>query len=87
MDREAQGFSFCDLTQAHTAVQDAIRGAARQLSSACRFADPDGNEVVTNTIRWNLNCHANSLVPHFGDSGGSPNTVGRKATGQCVKLT
>jgi hypothetical protein len=52
-----------------------------------RTADPDGNEVVTNTIKWNLNCHANSPAPQVGDSEGSPNTVGRKATGQCVGLT
>ena len=50
-------------------------------------ADPDGNEVVTNTIAWNLNCHANAPAAQVGDSGGSPNTVGRKATGQCLKLT
>jgi len=50
-------------------------------------ADPDGNEVVTNSVGWNLNCHANSPAAQVGDSGGSPNTVGRKATGQCVKLT
>jgi hypothetical protein len=48
--------------------------------------DPDGNEVVTNSVGWNLNCRANSPAPQVGDSGGSPNTVGRKATGQCVKL-
>jgi len=52
-----------------------------------RTADPDGNEVVTNTVRWNLNCHGNSPAVQVGDSEGSPNTVGRKATGQCVKLT
>ena len=51
-----------------------------------RTFDPDGNEVVTNTVRWNLNCHANSPAPQVGDSGGSPNSVGRKATGQCVRL-
>lgn len=49
-------------------------------------ADPDGNEVQTNTIGGNLNCHANSPAPQTGDSGGAPNTVGRKATGQCVGL-
>jgi len=52
-----------------------------------RTFDPDGNEVVTNTVRWNLNCHGNSPAAQIGDSAGSPNTVGRKATGQCVKLT
>lgn len=49
--------------------------------------DPDGNEVVTNSIRWNLNCHDNSPAPQLGDSGGALNTVGRKATGQCKALT
>jgi len=52
-----------------------------------RTFDPDGNEVVTNTVRWNLNCHGNSPAAQVGDSAGSPNTVGRKATGQCVRLT
>ena len=51
-----------------------------------RTADPDGNEVVTNTVGHNLNCTANRPAPHVGDSGGSLNTVGHKATGQCVKL-
>lgn len=50
-------------------------------------ADPDGNEVATNTIGGNLNCSGNSPAPQVGDSGGAPNTVGRKATGQCVGLT
>jgi hypothetical protein len=50
-------------------------------------ADPDGNEVVTNAVGWNLNCAGNSPAVQVGDSGGSPNTVGRKATGQCVGLT
>lgn len=51
-----------------------------------RTFDPDGNEVVTNTIRRNLNCHANSPAAQLGDSGGSLNTVGGKATGQCKAL-
>ncbi len=50
-------------------------------------ADPDGNEVATNTIGGNLNCSGNSPAPQVGDSGGAPNSVGRKATGQCVGLT
>ncbi len=49
--------------------------------------DPDGNEVVTNSVGSNLNCAGNSPAPHVGDSGGSPNTVGGKATGQCLGLT
>src|SRR5262252_8286577 len=49
--------------------------------------DPDGNEVVTNSAGRNLNCSGNSPAPQVGDSAGSPNTVGGKATGQCVGLT
>lgn len=49
--------------------------------------DPDGNEVVTNSAGSNLNCSGNSPAPQVGDSGGAPNTVGSKATGQCVGLT
>lgn len=48
--------------------------------------DPDGNEVVTNTIGGNLNCEADSPNPQVGDSGGSPNIVAGRATGQCSGL-
>ena len=50
-------------------------------------ADPDGNELVTNSAGTNLNCSGNSPQPQFGDSEGNLNTVGGKATGQCVGLT
>jgi hypothetical protein len=50
-------------------------------------ADPDGNEVATDTVGGNLNCSGNDPAPQVGDSGGAPNAVGRKATGQCVSLT
>ncbi len=46
--------------------------------------DPDGNEVVTNTIGRNLNCSGNDPAPQVGDSGGSSNTIGGRATGQCA---
>jgi hypothetical protein len=49
-------------------------------------ADPDGNEVVTNTIHGNLNCEGDSPNPQIGDSGGSLNTVFGRATGQCSAL-
>ena len=49
--------------------------------------DPDGNEVVTNSVGSNLNCSGNSPAPQVGDSAGSPNTAGGKATGQCAGLT
>jgi hypothetical protein len=47
--------------------------------------DPDGNEIVTNTIAGTLACAANSPKPQVGDSFGSPNVAAR-ATGQCKDL-
>jgi hypothetical protein len=46
--------------------------------------DTDANEVVTNTISGNLICFGNSPAVQVGDSGGSPNIVGRKKIGQCT---
>jgi hypothetical protein len=46
--------------------------------------DPDGNEVVTNSIHGNLNCSGNDPAPQIGDSEGSPNLVYGFKTGQCV---
>jgi hypothetical protein len=54
--------------------------------SGNKLADPDANEVVTNVIRHNLVCTGNSPKVQIGDSGGSPNTVGGKALGQCAHL-
>jgi hypothetical protein len=49
-------------------------------------ADPDGNELVTNTIAGNLICFRNAPPPQVGDSQGSANTVGGRAVGQCSGL-
>jgi hypothetical protein len=46
-------------------------------------ADPDGNEVVSNTIGYDLVCSANSPAPQVGDSHGNLNVVGNRAYGQC----
>ena len=46
-------------------------------------ADPDGNELVSNTITGNINCSSNNPAVQFGDSEGVSNTVGHNATGQC----
>jgi hypothetical protein len=48
--------------------------------------EPDSTEVVTNTITGNLICFGNSPAAQFGDSGGSPNTVGGLKLGQCKKV-
>ncbi|MGZ4695813.1 MAG: hypothetical protein ACXWA3_19480, partial [Acidimicrobiales bacterium] len=48
--------------------------------------DPDGNEVVSNTIGRNLVCNGNTPAAQIGDSSGSPNSVGGRATGECKAL-
>jgi len=48
--------------------------------------DPDGNEYVTNTIHGNLNCMGDDPAPQIGDSGGEPNVVTGRKTGQCVNV-
>jgi hypothetical protein len=50
-------------------------------------ADPDGNEVQTNTVRGNLSCRRDSPSAQVGDSGGSPNTVLGRAFGECTALS
>ena len=51
-----------------------------------KTADPDGNEFATNTIGGDLSCNGNNPAPQFGDSGGSPSTVGGHVRGQCKKV-
>jgi hypothetical protein len=46
-------------------------------------ADPDGNELVSNTIGMNISCSSNDPAVQFGDSEGVSNTVGHNASGQC----
>jgi len=46
-------------------------------------ADPDANEVVSNTVHGNIICHANNPAIQFGDSGGVSNEVFGNAIGQC----
>jgi hypothetical protein len=48
--------------------------------------DLDGNEYVTNTIHGSLNCTGDSPAPQIGDSGGEPNVVTGRKTGQCVEV-
>jgi len=50
------------------------------------LVDEDGNEYVTNTINGGLNCAGNSPAPQVGDSGGQPNHVNGKKTGQCTAV-
>jgi hypothetical protein len=48
------------------------------------LVDPDGNELVTNTIHGNLNCSGNDPAPQVGDSEGAPNVVSGNKNGQCA---
>ena len=51
-----------------------------------RMADPDGNEITTNTIGGNLACFNNSPKAQFGDAAPIPNIVGGKKLGECATL-
>ena len=49
-----------------------------------RMGDPDAMEVAGNVIGGDMICASNLPAVQFGDSGGSPNTVGGGwASGQC----
>ena len=50
------------------------------------LVDPDGNEVVTNTVHGNLNCSGNSPAAQVGDSQGEANVVTGHATGECAPI-
>ena len=51
------------------------------------LADPDGNEVVQNTIGHNLFCLGNVPAAQIGDSMGALNDVDGRAFGQCRVLS
>jgi hypothetical protein len=65
-------------------IRNDVNGSVNLIGNT--VADPDGNEVVTNTIHGNLNCWGNDPPPQVGDSEGSPNHVTGRETGQCVGL-
>jgi len=47
---------------------------------------PDSTEVANNIITGNLKCEHNSPPARIGDSGGAPNIVLGKKSGECVGL-
>jgi hypothetical protein len=65
-------------------IRNNVHGSVNVINNT--VADPDGNEIVTNTIHGNLNCQGNDPPPQVGDSEGSPNHVTGQETGQCVGL-
>jgi hypothetical protein len=50
------------------------------------FADPDASELTTNVVGQNMICSGNSPQVQFGDSHGTPDTVGGKAIGECKNV-
>jgi len=50
------------------------------------FADPDASELTTSNVGGNMLCFGNSPQVQFGDSQGTPNTVGGKALGECKNV-
>lgn len=65
-------------------IRNTVQGPVNLIGNV--VADPDGNEVVTNTIHGNLTCAGNDPAPQVGDSEGSPNHVTGLETGQCAGL-
>jgi hypothetical protein len=65
-------------------IRNTVHGGANLSNNV--LGDLDANEFVTNTISGNLVCFGNDPVPHFGDSGGSPNVVTGRKVGQCVDV-
>ncbi len=65
-------------------IRNSVGGGVALVDIA--LADPDGNEIVTNSIDGSLTCKDDSPAPQYGDSGGSGNTVGGRTTGQCAQL-
>ena len=49
------------------------------------FADPDADEIQTNTIAGDLICRGNTPPPQQGDSAGLVNIVAGMKIGQCNK--
>jgi hypothetical protein len=67
-------------------IRDTVGGNV-EFSQNASVADPDANEVQTNTISGDLSCFGNSPAAHVNPAdGGMPNTVGGKKIGQCAGL-
>jgi hypothetical protein len=72
-----------------TAWQSCWLGFFRVVTNNVTFnknvtAEPDGNEMATNSIVGNLKCTGNKPRPHIGDSMGSLSNVFGRASGQCA---
>jgi hypothetical protein len=63
-------------------IRDTVHGSI--VNDNVQNGDPDGNELVTNTIHGNYVCLNDSPAVQFGDSNGQPSQVGGLAVGQCA---
>jgi hypothetical protein len=63
------------------ALRDSVHGGL--TANGNKMADPDANEINWNTVNRSMTCRNNSPAVQYGDSGGSPNVVNGKASGQC----
>jgi hypothetical protein len=77
------------ITGVHTCWMGFIRNTVgnNAIYSDNLTADPDGNEVVTDTVGHNLNCSGNNPSPQVGDSDGDANVVAGRTTGQCTMIS
>ncbi len=66
------------------AIRNTVRGTVSVTNN--KMADPDANEVVTNTIRGSLLCSGNDPKPQVGDSAGTMNKVTGSQLGQCAVI-
>jgi hypothetical protein len=71
------GMSSCWLG----ALRDSVGGSVTVTNN--KFADPDANEILHNTVMHNLACSGNSPQVQYGDSGSAPNVVAGSASGEC----
>jgi hypothetical protein len=62
-------------------LRNQIGGSASFVANT--MGDPDAMEIGSNLITGNMDCRANLPKVQFGDGGQAPNTVGRRASGQC----
>jgi hypothetical protein len=63
------------------ALRNVVHGTGLDIKNT--FADPDANEVLSNTVEGSMVCLANSPQVLYGDSGGVPNQVRGFAFGEC----
>jgi hypothetical protein len=90
-------FTVEDATVGHNATLDGLQtcwggffrtdvgGNFKYTNNAT--ADPDGNEIQTNTVQGNIDCHGNNPAAQQGDSEGFPNIAFGHVTGECTSLT